>query len=125
MKTLVTTVTLVGATGTGDAIGSERVGLGMPQFLRGIQIDWTGQSSGTAVLTISNELAGLSREIYDGAVQNDTPVPLISLTQLAMDDGGTIGPTTCPPVLAGELLLDVTLADDGTCIVTLLLEPCP
>ena len=125
MKTLVKEVVLVGATGTGDAVGSERVGLGMPQFLRGIQIDWTGQSSGTAILMITNELAGVSKEIYDGATQNDTTVPLVGITQLAMDDGGTMGPTIIPPVLAGELLLDVTLADDGTCVVTLLLEPCP
>jgi len=125
MKTLVKEITLVGITGTGDAVGSARIGLGMPQFLRGVQIDWTGQSSGTAILMVTNELAGVSKEIYDGAVQNDVPVPLVAITQLAMDDGGTMGPTTCPPVLAGELLLDVTLADDGTCVVTLLLELCP
>ena len=123
MKTISKEITLVGATGVGDAIGSERFGVNAPAKLMGIQVQWVSQSSGTAVLTLTSILNGLSKVIYDGSVWNDTDLPLTALSELVMQYDGTIGTQESPPILAGELLLDVVSADDGACVVSLLLQP--
>jgi len=123
MKTISKEITLVGATGVGDAIGSERFGIS-PCALRAFQIEYVGQGAAAPNIVITSELNGLSKTVLTVAAAN-TNIPLAVLGELVIDDTGTpVAGVYVSPRLSGEIEITVDSGDDADpgVIISLLIE---